>query len=178
MNELHRRCIYIDSDGIQCEHWVPISKNTKLCLVHSDTINPTDSPESKERYIDLVNDQREFCYQFKDGSESHQDKTLVFEFKDDGEGTKLDKIEKHIAFLERVLEDVRARTYATKAIRGEQLDALSEEERKKRRAIKVERVARETREKKPTIKSDPVKYLMMKNPKMTEAMAREFLGLN
>ena len=158
MSTPQRRCLYLDARGQQCARYFPAVDSNKLCQDHKEIIaNPsnghiTDAP----KYIDLVNDQREYCYHFLNGEAQHQDQTLIFEFKDDEGGTVYEKLDRHIAFLEKVMEDVKARLYSgARAVRIEKFEELSEEERKELRKQKVERAVT-SEKKKRSFKSDPI----------------------
>src|SRR6266568_5244032 len=150
-----RRCSYLDNHGQQCDNWFPAVDSSKLCpahegiLVNNGRLNEQETP----RYIDLVNDQREYCYHFKDGSAQNQTQTLIFEYKDDQDGTKHEKLDAHIAFIEKVIEDLKARYQSSRAVKLEALDALSEAERKELRKIKIDKeIKRKEKEKIPSIK--------------------------
>jgi hypothetical protein len=153
----YRRCCYINDQGLQCETWFEANTDSKLCAPHSEIISPSSnghSNEAKIKYIDLVNEQGALCAKMS-----------------------LDELDIHIAGLEKLLEEEKARLYAARAKRTQKLDDLSEEERKVRRAIKVTRSVEE-KEKKPkkaTLASDPVKYMMQKF-NLTEDQAKKMLG--
>jgi hypothetical protein len=112
--------------------------------------------EAKVRYIDLVNDERTYCYHFLNGEAQCQSKELIFEFKDDESGTIFHKLDTHIAFLEKVREDISARIHATRAVRSEKLDDLTEDERKELRKQKIEKIFTEPKAKKKSFKADPI----------------------
>lgn len=144
-----RRCIYLDDRGMQCDKWFDAIDENKLCAAHQEIVSPStrngQTEEQKTKYIDLVNDERRYCYHFQDGTAQNQDQKLIYEFKDDEDGTVYEKIDRHIAFLEKVLEDVKARLQSgARAVRNEKLSLLSEEERKRLREIKIERVTKES----------------------------------
>jgi hypothetical protein len=160
----HRRCIYVYNTGQQCDIYFEAIDHNKLCLAHRESshVNGKINEESKIKYIDLVNDQRNYCYHFLDGSAQNQSKKLIFEFKDDEEGSVFEKLDAHIAFIDKVLEDMKARLHSTRAVRAEKLDNLSEEERAKLKAHKIER-AMNPEKKSKSFKADPVGNLMKKN---------------
>src|SRR6266404_4854114 len=110
----YRRCNYLDPSGQQCEKWFPAVDETKLCPSHKGILTNNGHLNEQEtpRYIDLVNDERHYCYHFLDGTAQNQKQTLIFEFKDDEEGTKFEKTAAHIAFLEKVREDINARIHS------------------------------------------------------------------
>jgi hypothetical protein len=155
----YRRCYYLDDRGEQCEKWFPATDDNKLCLDHREFmgVNGHANPANTAKYIDLVNDEREYCYHFLSGARQKQSKTLIFEFKDDEDGTVFEKIDSHIAFIEKVLEDMKARLHSARAVKSEKLDELSEEERKELRKQKVEKAINPERAKKAkSFKSDPI----------------------
>lgn len=162
-----RRCHYIDATGQQCDTWFPAIDSTKLCVAHREIITPNGhiNEDQKVKYIDLVNDEKHYCYHFINGEPQNQDKTLIHEFKDDEAGTVFEKLDRHIAFLEKVIEDLKARTHSARAVRSEKLDELTEEERKILRAQKIDKTFREkaSKEKLPSFKTDPVAFLSKKN---------------
>lgn len=147
-----RRCVYMGGDGLQCEVWFPAVSDSKLCPEHSKTISPNGiNLEVKQRFIDLVNETKDLVYKMS-----------------------LDEIDTHIAQLETELEKQKTIIYASRAVRAERLDTLTEEERAKRRSIKITKAVTEVRTKRPTMKSDPVRY-MMQNQNLTEEEAKEVL---
>ena len=152
----YRRCVHMDEKGTQCDKWFPATTSEKLCNDHRLHPNEKEkqSEEQKVRYIDLVNDERKYCYHFLDGTAQEQKQTLIFEFKDDEEGTVFDKIAAHTSFLEKVIEDVKARLHSARAVNTEKLENLSEEERKELRKIKIERAVKG--EKKKREKKDKI----------------------
>jgi hypothetical protein len=177
MSVPYRRCGSLDSKGLQCENWFPAEEGTRFCVTHQlgAKIGIQASDEQKARYIDLVNEQREYCYHFLDGSSQDVDRTLIFEFKDNESGTRYEKLDRHIAFLEKALEDVKARLFTSKAVKREDLDKLTEEERAELRKIKVTREVQKVKEKKVSVKSDPLKHLMQSRG-MSESDAKSFLN--
>ena len=185
MSVPYRRCFYIDERGEQCDSWFAaeeLGRDTgKLCARHRDNLNINGriNEETKIKYIDLVNDERTYCYHFLSGIAQEQKQTLIHEFADDIEGTIFDKIDQHISFLEKVIEDTKARLHSARAVRTEKLDELSEEERKKLRAIKIDKAARneEKKTKVPSFKSDPVAFLASKN-RMSKSKARDLLSMD
>jgi len=178
-----RRCNYLDNHGQQCDKWFPAIDSTKLCENHRGIISSngtSDKLNETPKYIDLVNDQRQYCYHFLDGTAQNQSQKLIFEFKDDEDGSIFDKLDSHIAFIEKVLEDMKARLHSARAVRGEKLDALSESERSELRKIKLDKAVKEPKvkaDKAPSLKKDPVSYLM-KTKKMSEADAKESLNMD
>ena len=177
-----RRCIHMDERGIQCDTWFNAETDDKLCEPHRTIASPSarngQSEEQKVRYIDLVNEQRVYCYHFKDGTTEQQDKTLIFEFKDNADGTVFDKLDRHIAFLEKVLEDVKIRLSTSRAVKGEKLDKLSEEERKELRKIRITRAVEEkTSSRTPSIKKDPLAHLM-KTKGISQSDAKSLLNMD
>lgn len=178
----HRRCIHLDENGLQCDIYFPADTNDKLCPAHrviaSVGTRNGENEEQKIRYIDLVNDQRKYCYTFLDGKEQNQDKTLIFEFKDDEEGTVFEKLDRHYAFLESVLADIRARMQSTRAVKVEHLEKLTEEERKELRKIKIDKAVKTSDKKSsPSVKKDPIAHLMTKN-NMSKSDAQSLLTMD
>lgn len=141
--QFHRRCWHMDEKGQQCEVWFPAEDDNKLCALHRNGASPSqrngETEDQKLKYIDLVNDERSYCYHFKDGSAQNQSQSLISEFKDDTEGSVFDKLDRHIAFLETVISDLKARHQTARAVRAEKLDKLSEDERKELRKIRIEK---------------------------------------
>lgn len=177
-----RRCIHMDERGMQCDTYFPADTDDKLCPIHREVISPGSTKngqtdEQKVRYIDLVNDERKYCYHFLDGTAQEQKQELIFEFKDDSEGSIFEKIECHIGFLEKVLEDVKARLHSARAVKSEKLELLSDEERKKLRAIKIDKSVRESTTRAPSVKKDPVAHLMAKQG-MSKTDAAELLSMD
>ena len=178
MPTAYRRCFYIDSSGLQCEEWFPADNDDKLCASHREIVSPSGrnghSEESKVRYIDLVNDERKYCYHFLDGEAQQQKQELIFQFLDDAEGTVFEKLDRHIAFLEKVLEDVRARQGQARHIRQDKLNELSEDQRKELRKIKIEKALSSPT--KVSVKKDPIAHLVKKG--LSESDAKAFLDMD
>jgi hypothetical protein len=166
MSTPHRQCHYLNERGQQCDEWFAAVDTNKLCARHREIITPNGrlNEQTTPKYIDLVNDERAYCYHFLDGTAQNQSKELIFEFKDDEEGTIFEKLDAHIAFIEKVLEDVKARMHSARAVKSEKLDELTEEERKKLRSQKIDKVfkQKEPKEKAPTFKADPIGFLARK----------------
>lgn len=175
----YRRCIFINDRGAQCDEWFPAIDDNKLCATHREIITPNGrlNPTQIPKYIDLVNDERTYCYHFKDGTAEGQKQTLIFEFQDDAEGSVFDKLDSHIAFIERVIEDMKARLHSSRAVRAEKLDSLSEEERKCLRAIKIDKAVKSDSPKTPSFKADPVSHLA-KTKGMSKENARALLDMD
>ncbi len=174
----NRRCCYLDERGQQCETWFPAVDANKLCPAHREIISPSQNGlDSKVKYIDLVNDQRKYCYHFLDGLAQEQRQELIFEFKDDQEGSIYDKLDTHIAFLEKVIEDLKARLHSARAVKTEKLDNLSEEQRAELRKIKIEQFKEPKKEKIPTFKGDPVAHLAQSRGLSVES-AKDLLSLD
>jgi|SRR5882724_5022926 len=167
----YRRCIYLSETGLQCESYFEALDDNKLCPSHREVNSPSAkngiTDEQKVRYIDLVNDERKYCYHFLDGTSQNQDQELIFQFKDDESGTVFEKLDRHIAFLEKVLEDVKARHQSSRAVRAEKLNNLTEEERKELRKIKIEKATTE-KTKSVSFKKDPIANLA-KTSKLIDA---------
>ena len=163
MNIPERRCAYLYPHGQQCDVYFQAIDSNKLCPAHREVFNgKSKTEESKVRYIDLVNDERKYCYHFQDGTAQSQSQDLIFQFKDDEDGTVFEKIDKHIAFLDKVIEDLKARHSTARQVRVEKLDQLSEEERKILREHKIERAVSggiEGAPRVPSFKKDPVGHL-------------------
>jgi hypothetical protein len=131
--------------------------------------------ENSPKYIDLVNDERSYCYHFLDGSAQYQSQKLIFEFADDSEGSLYDKLDNHIAFLEKVIEDVKARLHSARAVKSEKLDSLSEEERAERRKVKIDKAFKADKVK--SFKADPVGNLVKKQG-MSASDASDLLNMD
>jgi hypothetical protein len=177
-----RRCNYLDNHGQQCDTWFPAISSDKLCdyhkgIIHNNGTTDRVNEEEKVRYIDLVNDQREYCYHFLDGTAQHQDKTLIYEFRDDEDGTKFEKLERHIAFLEKVKSDISARTQSARASLSARMDELTEEQRTELRKQKIDKSFKQPKEKIPSLKKDPIGYLM-KSKGMNKSDAMELASMD
>jgi len=149
-------------------------------VVHREIISPNGriSKENTPKYIDLVNDERKYCYHFQDGTAQDQEDTLIFKFHDDSDGTREDKIDARIAFFEKIIEDIKAHLHTARAIKSEDLDSLSEEERKERQKIRIDRALNKNKpEKIKPFKSDPIGNLMKKQG-MSKKDAIDFLNLD
>jgi|ERR1035441_3518916 hypothetical protein len=160
----YRRCFYLDERGVQCDSWFPAVDSKKLCPAHSEIIGTSSkvNEEAKVKYIDLVNDERKYCYHFLSGEAQNQSQDLIHEFKDDSEGSVFEKLDTHIAFIEKVIEDMKARLHSARAVKSEKLDELSEEERKELRKIKIDKAFKPEKEKTKSFKADPVEFLSKK----------------
>src|SRR5271166_1217104 len=156
----YRRCFYIADTGIQCETWFEAVDNNKLCEAHRQIISPNGKNEDiKVKYIDLVNDERKYCYHFLDGTSQNQSQALIYEFKDDLEGSVFEKLDQHIGFIEKVIEDLRARLHSARAVRSEKLDELSDDQRKELRKHRIEKAVDNVTDKPKSFKKDPVGHL-------------------
>lgn len=155
MAKSYTRCAYFNENSQQCEVWFEKDESVTglpLCDEHKRMTDPSLGDEQKKLYIDVVNDHKKFCYQMT-----------------------VEELDLHIAGIEREIEAIKTKLFATRSVRAEKLDNLTENQRKERRKIKVDSAVREeAKKKKPTIKSDPVGYLMM-TQNMTEAQARLIL---
>jgi hypothetical protein len=149
-----RRCAFIGGDGTQCEKWFEARDNNKICAFHRGE-KPKEDEQVKIAYIELVNVQRKYCY------------TLDFE-----------ALDSHIQELEKVLENARVSAMTARQVKAEKLDTLTEEQRKELRKIKVSReVVKEVKAKKPSLKKDPIKYLM-ETYKITEEQAKKMMDMD
>ena len=130
----YKRCSYISS-GIQCDNWHN-DASTKYCVNHRALVSDNGSVpvEVKDRYIDVVNEERAQCA-----------------------AMSLDALDEHIAGIEKLIEAEKAKFYTARAIRIEKLDSLTEEERKARRAITLDR---EVKKEKPTALQSSVKSMI------------------
>jgi hypothetical protein len=179
----YRRCHYIDELGQQCETWFPAVDTNKLCPAHGKIITPNGKlnqvDEIKVKYIDLVNDERKYCYHFLSGEAQNQSQELIHEFKDDESGTIFEKLDAHIAFIEKIIEDMKARLHSARAVRAEKIDELTEEERVNLRAQKIDKAFRseKTKEKLSSFKSDPIGFLAKKNS-MSRADSEALLSMD
>lgn len=178
MSTPYRRCHYLDERGQQCEEWFAAVDSIKLCKAHLEIISPNsfkENPENKVKYIDLVNDERKYCYHFLSGESQNQDQTLIHEFKDDSNGTIFEKLDRHVAFIEKVIEDMKARLHSARAVKTEKLDELSEEERVKLRKERIPITPKP--EKVPSFKADPVAFLSKKQG-LSKEDAKELLNMD
>jgi len=176
----YRRCCYLSPEGHQCEEWFPAIDSNKLCKAHREIISPSEKNgnlESKVKYIDLVNDERKYCYHFQDGTAQCQSQTLIYEFKDDEDGTAFDKLDAHQAFLDKVIADLKARAQTASSVKREKLDSLSEEQRAELRKIKIEKFKEPKKEKVPTFKGDPIAHLAQARG-LSQEDAKELLTLD
>lgn len=137
-----RRCYYMNEQGLQCETWFPVKHDdSKLCDVHRNVATTNGTQEQKVLYINLVNEERAICYKMSP-----------------------EELDAHIAQLEKVLEETKAKILQSKAVRKENYDKLTEEERKELRKIRVDHEVKKSlvpeREKAPSFKKDPIANLM------------------
>jgi hypothetical protein len=173
-----RRCFYLDERGQQCDTWFTAIDTNKLCPAHRKIISPNKfSEENNPKYIDLVNDERKYCYHFLSGESQNQSQELIHEFKDDETGTVFEKLDTHIAFIEKVIEDMKARLHSARAVKAEKLDDLSEEERKELRKIKIDKSFKLLKVKTPSLKSDPIGHLIKKQG-MSKQDASDLLSMD
>jgi hypothetical protein len=175
----HRRCIYLDERGTQCDTWFKAIDSNKLCETHRNILSSSGhiNEENKVKYIDLVNDERAYCYHFLDGDAQEQKQNLIFQFKDDESGTIFDKLDSHIAFIEKIIEDMKARLHSARATKSEALDSLTEDERVERRKVKIDKAFKPEKTKAPSLKSDPVGHLVKKN-NMSKQDASDLLSMD
>ena len=176
-NVPRQRCCHLDERGQQCDSWFPAVDKSKLCPLHSQSVRTNGRVENTPLYIDLVNDERSYCYHFLDGTEQKQEKTLIFEFKDDESGTVFDKLDSHIAFLEKVIEDVKARLHEARAVKSEKLDELTEDQREERRKVKIDKAFKPSATKTASFKSDPIAHLTKKQG-MSASDANDLLNMD
>lgn len=151
------RCTYVPDGGIQCDNWVKVEVETDSltkCPLHLNHISPLLKQENKQTYIDIRNDAAKLCHDMS-----------------------LDELELHIAGLELVIEQERAKLMSARSVKGDKLDKLSEEEREVRRKIKTERKEKPETTKRVTIKSDPIKFFMQ-TYNISEIEAMKKLGLS
>ena len=175
-NVPRRRCIHLDERGQQCDTWFAAIDKSKLCPSHSQSVQTNGRIENSPRYIDLVNDERSYCYHFLDGTEQKQEQTLIFQFKDDESGTVFDKLDAHISFLEKVIEDMKARLHSARAVKAEKFDELTEDQRAERRKVKIEKSFKQP-EKVKSFKADPVSFLSKKQG-MSKEDASDLLSMD
>lgn len=170
MPNFYRRCDYINSDGIQCETWYDAQGATfGVCPGHSGMISTDLASNSeagsivKNTYIEKRQEQEKLC----------ADMTL-------------DELELHYAKLETMIEELKMQLLTAAATRRTKLDTLTESERAERKKIRTPRTAVSSdgkvrknaaaTAKKPTLKDDPVHYMMSKHG-FTEEQAKRMLGL-
>jgi predicted secreted protein len=88
-----------------------------------------------------------------------------------------DELNEHIAELESKLEQIKAEVLITRACRKTRMDEMSEDEREKYVArVRKQKTPEPKTPKVPTMKSDPIGYLMSKHG-MTKAQAEKMMGL-
>lgn len=149
----YRRCLYIDDAGLECERWFDANDTPERNCENHRGILPSDQPMTdKKAYIDFVNEQQALCSKMS-----------------------FDELDAHIASLEKAIEDQRTRLLASRAVRTQKLDKLTDEERAERKKYKIEKAVQAARPKAPTMKADPVKAMMAKYPKLSEAQVRALL---
>src|SRR5487761_238747 len=174
----YRRCFYLDERGQQCEAWFAAETEDKLCPAHRGIaiITNGENKINKIKYIDLANNARAYAYHFRDGRTQEQNQELIFQFKDDMDGSIFEKLDHHLAFLECVLQDIKIKLSETRAVKTEKMNDLTEDQREELRKIKIEKIFK-TPDKIPSMKKDPIAYLM-KTKGMSEEDAKKQLSLD
>lgn len=161
------RCQHTDDDKRQCENWflpADVEAIVKLCPHHINSLSlKSNEPQAKANYIDTRN----------------AELTIVKDMT-------VDQLDQHIAGLEAEIEVLKARVMTSRANRADKVQKLSDEERAKRQRITFDstgtRIERPERQRakapsKPTLKSDPVGYLMATYPTLTREQAEKMAGL-
>jgi hypothetical protein len=91
-------------------------------------------------------------------------------------------IDAHIAGIEKIIEEQKILSFTARAVRAEVIEGMTEEDRQIRRNMKVPRSVKAiTRETKTRVKGTPeemLKAFMAKYPSMSEAAAKDMLGLD
>lgn len=164
MSNFHRRCAHVSETGQECEIWFSLGddETKRLCPIHSGEVSPeqaTKHEETRSLYITRRKEQEVLCANMS-----------------------LDELDEHIAKIEVVIEEEKMRLLTARATKSNKLDLLSEAERAERRKIKTSRPEgsepakpRKPKSDIPTLKSDPVRYMMLKHG-FTEEQAKRMLG--
>lgn len=162
------RCHYeIPETQDQCNTWFEKLADEVLCPIHAGIISPDAAvkhAETKANYLQSVNEEHAICAKMT-----------------------LEDLDIHINRLEAVIELERTKLLAARATRSQKIETLSDDERAERRKQKISKavfnlenpkVKKEKiiKEKKSTLKDDPIKY-MMQQYHMTEEQAKGMLGL-
>lgn len=159
------RCQFVPDNGLECETWFKVveGEQSKLCPAHSGIIaeNLAAQPEHKGAYIEIVNAQRALVHKMT-----------------------LEEIDAHIAGIEKIIELERTKLLTARAVRGEKIDNLSDEEREVRRQYRVEKQKAEPKPKVPketkkvaSMKADPIGHLMAAH-NLTREAAMKMLGMS
>ncbi len=162
------RCHYIDaSNGIQCESWHSVADGD-MCPVHRGMIGGTLAANgiNKEEYI-TARRVAESSLREKIQNKTPQEQCNI--------------IDAHIAGIERVIEEQKLLSLTARAVRAEVIEGMTEEDRQIRRNMKVPRSEPKVKESKARVKGTPdemLKAFMSKYPAMTEAAAKDLLGLD
>ena len=125
----YKRCQYVSPEGIECEVWFPLADGEIYCEKYHrgiPSVSDEANGEQKQLYIDLCNAERNLCA------------TMT-----------LDQLDAHIATIEAAIEEFLAREKpkrnTARAVRAEKLEALTEDQRRERRKIKLAKEVKEGR---------------------------------
>ena len=147
------RCNYVPDGGQQCDHWITPGPRCPLHINHVSA-SAASNGINTQSYLEIRNSEAQLCYQMS-----------------------LEELDAHIAKLEGVIEQEKAKSQSARAVRADKIDKLSEEEREVRRKIKTEQKEKKASEpKKVTIKSDPIRFFMQ-TYNISEAAAKLKLGI-
>jgi hypothetical protein len=141
----YKRCQYVSPEGIECEVWFPLADGEIYCEKYHrgiPSVSDEANGEQKQLYIDLCNAERNLCA------------TMT-----------LDQLDAHIATIEAAIEAFMAKEKpkrnTARAVRAEKLEALTEDQRRERRKIKLAKEVKEGRKvlskpSKPRIKRETI----------------------
>lgn len=161
------RCHYVSADSIQCESWHSRADGD-MCPVHRGIVSTVlaSNGHSKDEYIS-ARKAAEVSLREKIHGLNAQEQCNV--------------IDAHIAGIEKIIEEQKTLALTARAIRSEVIEGMSETDRQLRRLMKVPRAEKSDKPRKQKISGTPQEMLakfMSQNPKMSESVARELLGLD
>lgn len=160
------RCAYIADNNLQCDVWFKTDTNETLCPIHVNAINPKlarDDENKRQTYLEQRNGEAKKCHEMT-----------------------LDELALHIAEMENVLAEQKAKLMTARAVKSDKESLLSDLEREERRKIKTPKVdengqvtAKKAKSTTPklSLKSDPIAYIMAQY-KCDRPGAMKILGLD
>lgn len=160
------RCHFISDARIQCESWHSRADGD-FCPVHKGAISTKSASNgiNKDEYID---------------ARKATEKSLREKIQGLNAQESCNLIDEHISRIEKVIEEQKLISLTARAIRSEIIEGMSEGDRQIRRLAKVG-PPKEKKETKKRLTGSPAEMLskfMANNPKMTEAVAKELLGMD
>lgn len=108
--------------GVQCNSWYPSEEDKHFCIVHRGTISASLAGHEIEKET-FINRSRESA------------QPLIDAIKNLSPVESLEYLDVHIAGIERIIEEKKLEAMSARAIRQGQFEKLSENERKRLRAI-------------------------------------------